>query len=97
MPTSELLPEFRRDYAKLTEGQKKAFRAAVKKFVIDLRQGGNIRGSLRVKPMQDNPNIFEMTWGSGRSSNLRLWANAATWREARALATNWGHDIFAKP
>lgn len=62
MPTSELFADFRRDYAKLTEAQKKAFRQAVKKFVIDLRAGGPFRANLRVKPMQDNPNIFEMTW-----------------------------------
>jgi hypothetical protein len=61
MPTNELLPDFRRDYAKLTEAQKKTFRLAVKKFVIDLRRG-SFRGSLGVKPMQDNPNFFEMTW-----------------------------------
>src|SRR5579875_2456666 len=61
MPTNELLPDFRRGYARLTEAQKKAFRRAVKKFVIDLRSG-SFRGSLWVKPLQDNPNIFEMTW-----------------------------------
>ena len=61
MPTSELLPDFRRDYGRLTPAQKQAFRRAVKKFVIDLRSG-SFRGSLRVKPLQDHPNIFEMTW-----------------------------------
>lgn len=61
MPTSELLPDFRRDYARLTEEQKKAFRLAVKKFVIDLRTGA-FRGSLRVKPMRGHAGVFEMTW-----------------------------------
>jgi hypothetical protein len=61
MPTSELLPDFHRDYAKLTESQKKACRQAVKKFVIDLWRG-SFRGSLRAKPMQNNPNIFEVPW-----------------------------------
>lgn len=98
MPTSELLPEFRRDYAKLTEGQKKAFRAAVKKFAIDLRQGDNIRGSLRVKPMQDNPNIFQMTWEGqdGRATFdygpiQRPGEKHVRWRRIG------GHDIFANP
>ncbi|HEV2237528.1 MAG TPA: hypothetical protein VGR57_12770, partial [Ktedonobacterales bacterium] len=45
MPTSELLPDFRRDYARLGDAQKQAFRAAVKKFVIDVR-----RGSVSWKP-----------------------------------------------
>jgi len=62
MPTSELLPDFRRDYRRLTEEQKGAFRTAAKKFVIDLRRGGQFRGSLRVKPLQSHPGISEMTW-----------------------------------
>jgi hypothetical protein len=89
MPTSELLPDFPRDYAKLNEAQKKAFRLAVKKFVVDLRHG-SFRGSLRVKPMQDNPNIFEMTWGrAGWAIHLRLRARTTAGREAYPLAPDW--------
>ena len=94
MPTSELLPDFRRDYARLTEEQKKAFRLVVKKFVIDLRRG-SFRGSLRVKPMQDNPNIFEMTWEGqdGRATfdygpEQRPGEKHIRWRRIG------GHDIF---
>ncbi len=97
MPTSELLPDFRRDYARLTEEQKKAFRLAVKKFVIDLRRG-SFRGSLRVKPMQDNPNIFEMTWEGqdGRATfdygpEQRPGEKHIRWRRIG------GHEIFARP
>lgn len=97
MPTSELLPDFRRDYARLTEEQKKAFRLAVKKFVIDLRRG-SFRGSLRVKPMQDNPNIFEMTWEGqdGRATfdygpEQRPGEKHIRWRRIG------GHEIFDRP
>jgi hypothetical protein len=97
MPTSELLPEFRRDYAKLTEPQRKAFRAAVKKLVIDLRRGA-FRGSLRVKPMKGNPNIFEMTWDGqdGRATfdygkSQRPGEKHIRWRRIG------GHDIFDHP
>ena len=97
MPTSELLPDFRRDYARLTEEQKKAFRLVVKKFVIDLRRG-SFRGSLRVKPMQDNPNIFEMTWEGqdGRATfdygpEQRPGEKHIRWRRIG------GHDIFDRP
>ncbi len=61
MPTYELLPDFHRDYDQLTVEQQKAFRLAVKKFILDLRQGA-FRGSLHVKPLQNNPGVFEMTW-----------------------------------
>ncbi|HEX5439893.1 MAG TPA: hypothetical protein VFW76_03350 [Ktedonobacterales bacterium] len=97
MPTSELLPDFHRDYAKLTEAQKKAFRQAVKKFVIDLRRG-SFRGSLRVKPMQNNPNIFEMTWEGeiGRATfdygpEQRPGEKHIRWRRIG------GHEIFDRP
>ena len=97
MPTSELLPDFRRDYARLTEEQKKAFRLVVKKFVIDLRRG-SFRGSLRVKPMQDNPNIFEMTWEGqdGRATfdygpEQRPGEKHIRWRRIG------GHEIFDRP
>jgi hypothetical protein len=97
MPTNELLPDFRRDYAKLTEAQRKAFRLAVKKFVIDLRRG-SFRGSLRVKPMQDNPNIFEMTWAGqdGRATfdygpEQRPGEKHVRWRRIGE------HDIFDRP
>lgn len=36
MPTSELLPDFHRDYAKLNEAQKKAFRLAVTAYQISI-------------------------------------------------------------
>jgi hypothetical protein len=97
MPTSELLPDFRRDYAKLSELQKKAFRAAVKKFVIDLRRG-SFRGSLRVKPMQDNPNIFEMTW---EGQDGRATFDYGTAQRPGEKHIRWrrigGHEIFDRP
>lgn len=98
MPTSELLPDFRRDYARLTEDQKKTFRLAVKKFVIDLRRGGAFRGSLRVKPMQGHPGIFELTWEGedGRAtfdygSEQRPGEKHVRWRRIG------GHEIFQTP
>ncbi|HEX5547301.1 MAG TPA: hypothetical protein VFX24_07810 [Ktedonobacterales bacterium] len=97
MPTSELLPDFHRDYANLTDAQKRAFRLAVKKFVIDLRRG-SFRGSLRVKPMQDNPNVFEMTWEGqdGRATfdygpEQRPGEKHIRWRRIG------GHEIFDRP
>jgi hypothetical protein len=39
MPTNELRPEFIRDYVRLTSAQKAEFKAAVRKFVADLKRG----------------------------------------------------------
>ncbi len=98
MPTNELLPEFRRDYERLTDTQRRAFRLAVKKLVIDLRRSGAFRGSLRVKPLQDNPGIFEMTWEGedGRATfdygpEVRPGERHVRWRRIG------GHEIFQRP
>jgi hypothetical protein len=97
VPTSELLPDFRRDYAKLSEAQKKAFRLAVKKFVIDLRRG-SFRSSLRVKPMQDNSTIFEMTW---EGQDGRATFDYGTQQRPGEKHIRWrrigGHEIFQRP
>jgi hypothetical protein len=62
MPANEPLPEFRSDYARLTEEQKRAFHQVVKKSIVDLRAGRAFRASLRVKSLQSQPGIFELTW-----------------------------------
>jgi hypothetical protein len=98
MPTNELLPEFRKDYAHLTEEQKRAFRLAVKKLVVDLRAGKTFRPSLRVKSLQGHPGVFEMTWqgNDGRATfdydpEKRPGEPHIRWRRIG------GHEIFQNP
>ena len=61
MPTYERMPRFRRDFERLTPAQRRAFLAAVAKFVDDLRRG-QPRAGLRVKQVQMLPGVYEMTW-----------------------------------
>ena len=51
MPTREVLPEFLRDWEQLTPEQQQAFRAALAKFIEDLRT----RGGFRPGPGRDGP------------------------------------------
>lgn len=68
MPTYERRPQFDRDYAALTEDQKRAFRAAIRKFVADLERG-SFRAGLRVKGIKSAQGIFELTWApNGRAT-----------------------------
>lgn len=68
MPTYERLPQFDRDFAALTKEQKRAFRAAVHKFVADLERG-TFRAGLRVKGIRSARGIFELTWApNGRAT-----------------------------
>ncbi|MGH7862534.1 MAG: hypothetical protein ACRENM_08355 [Candidatus Dormibacteraceae bacterium] len=52
--------------------QRRAFRAAIERFVADLR-GGRFRRGLRVKSVQGATGIFEMTWPDDGPGDLRVW------------------------
>jgi len=98
MPTNELLPEFFRDYARLTPAQRDAFKRAVNAFVEDLRDGHQIRASLRVKGVQGHPGIFEMTWDM---PDGRATFNYGDERVSGEPHIIWrsvgGHEIFKQP
>lgn len=67
LPTSERSPEFIKLYRRLTGDQKALFRAAVAKFIADLRRGKGFRKGLRVKRIKGAPGMFELTWLDGRA------------------------------
>ena len=69
MPTREILPQFWRDWARLTLEQQQAFRLAVGKLVDDLKAGGGLRAGLRVKGVRGTPGVYELTWArDGRAT-----------------------------
>jgi hypothetical protein len=62
LPTYETPEAFLRQYRSLTPEQRKAFLAALGKFVADLKSG-SLRPGLRVKAVKGlPPGFFEMTW-----------------------------------
>ncbi len=67
MPTYSRSDSFKRDYRALNARQKTKFRSALLAFVDDLSQmeaglASGFRPALRVKPMQNNPGVWEMTF-----------------------------------
>jgi hypothetical protein len=52
---------FLRDYDTLTPAQRSLVKGALNDFLDDL-PSGQFRPALRVKRLQGNPGIFEMTW-----------------------------------
>ena len=62
MPTYERSPEFIKLHKALSPEQKAAFRAAVEKFVADLKAGQGFRKGLRVKGIQGAQGLYELTW-----------------------------------
>ena len=69
MPTREALPQFWRDWARLSSDQQEAFLTAVDKFVDDLRAGRGFRSGLRVKGVRGTLGAYELTWApDGRAT-----------------------------
>ena len=62
MPTYEALPQFLRDFKRLSPQERELFLGAVRQFVTGLR-AGQIPPSLRLRAVQREPGVFEMTWG----------------------------------
>ena len=95
MPTYERTDRFDRDWRALTDARRKRFRAAVRRFVSDLKTG-HFRAGLRVRGIAGAEGIFEMTWapdgratfeyGRGRGDGPHvIWRRIGT------------HDIFGQP
>ena len=69
MPTHDELPQFIREYLKLTEDGQDRFLKAMKHLVQDLRSGSVFHPGLRVKGVQGHMGVFEMTWApDGRTT-----------------------------
>ena len=86
MPTFERLPRFNRDWDKLSDDEREAFKMAIKKFVEDLERGGKFRKGLRVKGIKSARGIYELTWAAnGRATfeygkEVREGAPHVIWR-----------------
>jgi hypothetical protein len=98
LPTWEKTDQFKRDEQTLTPSEREKLKAAVAKFVDDLKGEGRFRSGLRVKPMKAAPGIFEMTWEirNGRATlqfgpPLQEGEPHIIWRRVG------GHEIFGKP
>ncbi len=96
MPTFDREDPFFDDYELLSPAQRRAFKAAVSKFVEDLRRG-QFRKGLRIKKVRGLVGVWEMTWADdGRATfsyeqSIREGEPHITWRR---IGT---HDIFVNP
>src|SRR5215211_4665668 len=63
MPTFDKSKPFESDYERPTPAERRAFKDAVAKFVVDLRRG-SFRKGLRVKRYQREEGLWEMTWAN---------------------------------
>jgi hypothetical protein len=96
MPTHDELEQFQRDFAALTVAERRAFLAAVPKFVADL-QRRRFRAGLRVRGVEGHPGVFEMTWAPNGRATFQYGPPVhddephIIWRRCGT------HDIFDNP
>lgn len=95
MPTYERTARFDRDFAAHTAAQRRRFRRAVAKFVVDLRTG-SFRKSLRVRGIEGAPGIFEMTWAPDGRATFQYGQSRGSGPHViwRRIGT---HDVFGEP
>ncbi len=75
MPTYEEDREFRREWKNLTPEHKRLFKAAVHKFVEDLKAGRPPRASLGIERFKSREGVYEFHWaGDGRA--LFAWGTS---------------------
>jgi hypothetical protein len=99
---------FKSDYARLAVAEKKAFGQAVRvfndacdRFAVD-RDPSAWPASLRVKPVQSAPGVWEMTLSFSGPDGRATWEwTTVTVGTEEHLAVRWrrvgGHRIFARP
>lgn len=97
-PTYEAGRRFLREYAKLSEDKRRAFREARQKLVAGLRKDPpEFPGDLRVKRVQGTPGVWEITFApDGRATfaygpEVREGQAHLTWRR---IGT---HDVLGDP
>ncbi|MGH2532542.1 MAG: hypothetical protein ACRDJW_09575 [Thermomicrobiales bacterium] len=96
MPTYETKALFDKAYARLTLDQQETFKRAVPKLVHDLRRGA-FRKGLRVKRVQGNPGVWEMTWADDGRATFEYGASVIPGEPHIIWRRIGGHEIFDNP
>jgi len=96
VPTYGKTRRFKRDFARLTQDQKQAFRAAVRHFIADL-SSGSFRKGLRVKGVKGSPGLFEMAWAPDGRATFQ-YGEPVISGEPHIIWRRIGtHEIFVRP
>jgi len=96
VPTFEANEPFLDDYDHLTDERRAAFKAAVRKFVHDLR-AGQFRKGLRVKRVVGRDGVWELTWADDGRATFS-YGDPVVPGDAHIIWRRVGtHDIFDEP
>jgi len=102
-PTFDRADSFKRDYKGLEPEEREQVGESLQHFIEDLTgiEDGRLndfRASLRVKPMQGNPGIWEMTWERGDGRATFKWGTPVLPEKRHVDWRRIGdHGIFTDP
>ncbi|MGZ3584157.1 MAG: hypothetical protein ACXWP6_16155 [Ktedonobacterales bacterium] len=97
MPTREILDSFWQDFDRLTPQEQAQFKAAIRQFVEDLRQGRGFRKGLRVKRVQKAQGVYEMTWADEGRATFEFGAEQRPGEYYIIWRRIGGHEILKHP
>jgi hypothetical protein len=96
-PTYELPLGFAREFARMPREQRRAFKAAAKKLVEALREGGEPPNSLRIKRVQGTADIWELSYSGDGRATFRYGTEVKPGETHVEWLRVGGHEILARP
>ncbi|MHB8657300.1 MAG: hypothetical protein ACYC91_04990 [Solirubrobacteraceae bacterium] len=96
MPTHEELPRFLRDWERLGPQQRQAFLSALSLFIVGLTSQ-SFAPQLRVKRVQGEPRVWEMTWAADGRATFSYGAEVIGGQPHVIWRRIGTHDIFRRP
>lgn len=102
-PTFDRSDSFKRDYKRLGPEKQETFKASAGDFISDVTaieegRATDCRRGLRVKPMQDNDGIWEMTWEQPDGRATFEWGESPLEDKRHVRWRRIGdHRIFDRP
>jgi hypothetical protein len=96
VPTYDVTARFLREYAKLTPEQKARFGRTLKEFVDDLTTG-TFRPSLRLKRVQGQGGVWEMSWAPDGRATFEYGGPVLEGQPHDIWRRIGGHEIFDQP
>jgi hypothetical protein len=96
VPTHEELPRFLRDWERLGPQQRGAFLSALSLFIVGLTTQ-SFAPQLRVKRVQGEPGVWEMTWAADGRATFSYGAEVVAGQSHVIWRRIGTHDIFRRP
>ena len=96
MPTHEELPRFLRDWERLGPQQRQAFLSALSLFIVGLARR-SFAPQLRVKRVQGESGVWEMTWAADGRATFSYGAEVVIGQPHVIWRRIGTHDIFRRP